>query len=244
MDVTYYKNKLAQFAEKRDRQWLCLFFIFFHIVWGINGVQAFSVGETYDSSNWEELKDRVPPPVLNWVKKGELILKTGKLNFEYKLCDDFLKSSPKNAGKFDIDEDGHLIVKRTGKIPRWCYGFPFPEDIDIRDPKASAKIMENFKFQLLRLGGYIEFNKESRPRGPGFENTPEGCFGKDMSVFERPYLKKNSTYQGRAPIFGVCTSITPGISSGPCKTPNIGAPATHPLDMALSKWACPFYTLF
>jgi hypothetical protein len=134
--------------------WTCpvLFLIFPH--WGINLVQAFTLGKTYDSSNWQEMKDKAPPPLLNWVKKGEFILKTGKLDFEWKVVDPvFCKASKKNTGKFDIDEQGFIVDKRTGKRPDFIFGCPFPK-IESKDPRAAEKIMQNFSYVRFRAGGY------------------------------------------------------------------------------------------
>lgn len=48
-------------------------------LWQVCASQAFEPGKTYDSSNWEEIKDIVFPQMLNWVKDGEFILLTRRL---------------------------------------------------------------------------------------------------------------------------------------------------------------------
>ncbi len=117
---------------------------------GISSAQAFEPGKTYDSSNWREIKDITISPILNWIKHGELIIKTAKLNYEYKHSDRFLEASQRNIGKLDIDPEGILIDRQTGERVELIYGLPFP-DIDPNDYKAGAKIMENFAFQRYRM---------------------------------------------------------------------------------------------
>ncbi len=65
---------------------LFAFAIFFLIgtFWCVSFAEAFEPGKTYDSSNWQEIKDIVIPQMLNWIKNGETKITTGKLNYEYK----------------------------------------------------------------------------------------------------------------------------------------------------------------
>jgi hypothetical protein len=120
--------------------------------WCVNCSQAVTLGETYDSSGWQDIRDVTPPFLANWVKHGEFLLKTGEIHFDLKFEEDFRRAGIENAGKFDINENGVLIEKNTGKRPEFFYGLPFPE-IDTKDPKAGAKIMSNFEFGLRRFGG-------------------------------------------------------------------------------------------
>jgi len=135
-------------------------FLFLNVILlGVFPVQAFEPGKTYDSSNWEEIKDIVTPQMLNWVKNGEVNLTTGKLNYEYKHNSQFLEASQKNIGKYDIDPEGIMIDRQSGERVQLCYGLPFP-NIDPKDPKAGEKIMENFQFQRFRMNSYF-----SGPKG-------------------------------------------------------------------------------
>jgi hypothetical protein len=116
----------------------------------MNLAHAFTLGKTYDSSNWQEIADMAPPFLLNWVKKGEFILQTSKLNFDFKHDDAFLEASKKNIGKFALDEEGILVDNTTGKRAEHIYGFPFAVELDPRDPQAAQKIMYNFKIMVWR----------------------------------------------------------------------------------------------
>ncbi len=100
-------------------------------------------GETIDKSNWQKVEGLLPEPVLNYVKKGDYILRIGKLNYDPVWEPEFQKASEANAGKYDLDEDGTIVDPKTGKRPDHIYGFPFPK-IDPNDPKAAAKIAWNF----------------------------------------------------------------------------------------------------
>lgn len=133
---------------------ICPILLLVIVFLGTNAAQAFTPGKTYDSENWQEIKGLVPPFVLEWVRKGEFILTTGKLNFEFKLEKDFLETSQENLGKFDINEKGLLVDKKTGEQPKFVYGLPFPR-INPKDPGAGEKIMGNFKYGRMRLGGDI-----------------------------------------------------------------------------------------
>ncbi len=80
--------------------------------------------------------------MLNWVKKGEFIVKADKLEFDWKKSDHYLQATLKNEGKYDVDDDGVLVEKGTRKPAKYYYGFPFPK-IDPGDPFAAEKIMQN-----------------------------------------------------------------------------------------------------
>jgi hypothetical protein len=111
-----------------------------------------TIGKTYDSSNWEELKDYGPPPLINWVKSGEFIVKPVDLEFEWKITDEaFLKASKENEGKYDLDEAGYLTYKDGKGRPDFVFGLPFPT-IDPKNPKAGQMILENVNYVRYRAG--------------------------------------------------------------------------------------------
>ncbi len=117
--------------------------LFTAICFWISPLQAeLEYGKTYDQSNYQEIEDMLLPSILTWMKNGEFIIKTGKLEFEFKQADAYILASKQNEGKYDIDPEGFLIDKQTGEIPQFYYGDPFPA-IDPKDPKAGPKIMEN-----------------------------------------------------------------------------------------------------
>ena len=56
---------------------LCMALLFAGSLWKVFPAQAIELGKTYDKSNYQEIEDLLIPPVLNWVKNGELLIKTG-----------------------------------------------------------------------------------------------------------------------------------------------------------------------
>ncbi|MBU1055444.1 MAG: DUF1329 domain-containing protein [Proteobacteria bacterium] len=115
-----------------------------------SSLQAMDLPKTIDKTNCSQYKDILLPAMYRAIDRGDYIVTPGKINFEYKHTNSFLAASAKNGGKFDITPDGDLIDKRTGKYPENVYGFPFP-NIDLKDPKAGAKIIYNFNFQRYRF---------------------------------------------------------------------------------------------
>jgi hypothetical protein len=116
---------------------------------------AFTLGETYDKSNAEQIKEMLPEPVYKWVKKGDFILQTRKLNFEWKFEQEYIDRSNANAGKYDINDKGWIVDKGTNKIPGYITGNPFPGAPDTNDPKVAEKIMANFKWTSYRSGAFM-----------------------------------------------------------------------------------------
>lgn len=112
-----------------------------------------SPGDVIDSSNWQKLEGLVPDSVLNWVKKGDYILEIGKLNYDIAANhpDYILEAMQTNVGKYGLDEDEGIVDLKTGKMPEYIIGYPFPE-IDPNDPGAAAKIMHNNQYAQFFTG--------------------------------------------------------------------------------------------
>lgn len=133
--------------------WLCAVLMIATIFCSANSSQAFKQGKTYDKNNYQEVKDQLVPPVLTWIQKGDIILHAGTLDYELTLDEKYQKLSQKNEGKFDVNADGILVHKDTGKLVEFLMGNPSPT-IDPKDPKAAEKILENFKYTIhYRLQG-------------------------------------------------------------------------------------------
>ncbi len=110
------------------------------------------IGKTYDQSNYQKIEDHLATPVLIEIKKGDVVITTGKLDFETKLPDEYIKISHRNEGNYGFAATGYLIDKATGEFPEDIRGNPFPT-IDPKDPQAAQKIMENFQFTKYRESG-------------------------------------------------------------------------------------------
>jgi hypothetical protein len=117
---------------------------------GAGGARAdVQPGDVIDQTNWQKVEGLLPESMLNHVKKGDLPMKIGKLEYDPLMQADFMASAEQNAGKFDIDADGGLIDPKTGKRPEYVYGFPFPK-IDPNDPKAGSKVVWNKWYPIFR----------------------------------------------------------------------------------------------
>lgn len=112
-------------------------------------------GDVITSSNWEKVKDIMPPSMVEWVKKGDLIVKIGEMEYDLEPDAEWLAASAKNQGKYSLNETKEIIDISTKKLPNYIYGDPFPGEIDIKnDPDAGIKIEHNISIQRTRSGQY------------------------------------------------------------------------------------------
>ena len=124
----------------------------------IQGAADLSPGDVIDQSNWQRIEGLVPEPVLNWLKRGDSI-KIDDIGYDPgeflpPACVESLKT---NVGRYDVDEDGLLVDTKTGKLPEFVEGLPFPEISD-RDPKAGSKVMYNKNYYTYAVGNlYVPF---------------------------------------------------------------------------------------
>lgn len=101
-------------------------------------------GDVVDSTNWQNVQDLLPDSVLNWVKKGDLVLSIGKLNYDPNdyWTEAALGSLEGNKGKYEVSEKGLIVEAATGQTPQHLIGIPFPE-VDVKHPRAAYKVMYN-----------------------------------------------------------------------------------------------------
>lgn len=106
-----------------------------------------SAGQVIDATNWEEVQGLVPEEVLGYVKEGTLQLRIGELSYDpgKHLPSYALEALERNIDKYDLDDDGWIVEKETGRRTEKIVGHPFPR-IDPEDPKAAMKIMYNTKY--------------------------------------------------------------------------------------------------
>ncbi len=160
-------------------------FLFIIIFCGIHHADAFTIGKTYDASNWQEIEDMLPPPVLTWVKKGEWILQTRELDFEWNYEDRYLAATQKNEGRFDLDMEGNLVSKDSGEPVEFFYGTPFPI-INPNDPKVAGKIAVNMAAVKYNTGGLsLSFDMMWVGKG-GFERSIQAA------AWNFPYLNRKA----------------------------------------------------
>ncbi|MEW6439823.1 MAG: DUF1329 domain-containing protein [bacterium] len=113
-------------------------------------------GDVIDKGNWEKAEGLLPPSVLEWVKKGEYVIKVGQLNYDQK---EFFapwvgESFQANVGKYDVDEKGQLVEAATRKPPSSIVGIPFPDNRP-DDPKVCLKALYNKSYHGLCYGNFV-----------------------------------------------------------------------------------------
>jgi hypothetical protein len=120
------------------------------LAWGPShaGVET---GSTISSTNCAEVADLLPPPVFDWVKKGDLTLQISEMQDEVAWEEPFLQASKANADRYGVDAEGGLIERRSGARPPHTYGFPFPH-IDPEDPNAGVEVMWNATVTTYKFG--------------------------------------------------------------------------------------------
>ncbi len=128
-------------------------------------------GTVIDKTNWQEAEGQIPDPVLNWIKKGDGTMKVGEVPYN---PDNFMPPAGQeymegNKGKYDVDANGLIIDVKTGKLPEFIDGLPFPE-INLEDPNAGAKVMYNKHYYSYIVGNVqVPFQTKWVGRKTGFE---------------------------------------------------------------------------
>jgi len=104
-------------------------------------------GDVINSGNYQKIDGLVPDYILDWVKKGELIMKIGKLN-----CDPTGMWPPQvkenwkaNTIRYKIGDKNTIMDTSTGKPAQHIKGLPFPEP-DPKDPNFVAMLQWNDKY--------------------------------------------------------------------------------------------------
>jgi len=109
--------------------------------------------EIIDQSNWKKIEGLVPEPVLDGIRKGEMIITVQEP--DYNTAEFFppyaLDSLKENKGRYRLDENNMIVEAGTGNLAKNIVGFPFP-DVDGNDPKAAVKIIYNKQYATYLLG--------------------------------------------------------------------------------------------
>lgn len=107
-------------------------------------------GDVIDKSNWQKIKDYVPPHTLEWFKKGEFIATIGEFKYDFDSEEGWDKATAANKGKYGLGQNKEVIDNATGQYPMWLFGDPYP-DLDLKgDPDAGIKVMHNKKAEESR----------------------------------------------------------------------------------------------
>ena len=117
-----------------------------------------SPGDVLDKTNWEKAKGLLPDEVLEWVKKGEFVLKVGELTYNPRDSQPpfALEALKTNMGKYELGEDHWIVESGTGKPACGIVGIPFPE-IDTKDPMVAEKIANNRSYRSY-IAGDVELS--------------------------------------------------------------------------------------
>ena len=105
-------------------------------------------GDVVDQSNWQKVQGVVPDSVMDYIKKGWITVKVGKLNYEPAdiISNEAKESLKSNSGKYGINARGEVYEKATGTAnPYDIIGVPFPE-LDLKDPQVGLMMLKNHVF--------------------------------------------------------------------------------------------------
>ena len=87
---------------------LCTVLALAGTLWKVVPAQAIELGKTYDKSNYQEIEELLIPPVLNWLKKGEIVMKTSPINFDYgEQCKAYDEYSQKTSANLFLMKTGY-----------------------------------------------------------------------------------------------------------------------------------------
>jgi hypothetical protein len=120
-----------------------------------NPIQEVPEGTMLSKDNWQIAEGFLPDEIIELYKRGDYANPIRKLEGKSgSIYDPRLKEvSQQNAGKFEIDENGTVVDKSTGKRPPVIIGWPFP-DIQANDPKAGIKAMWNHLYTVHWAGSF------------------------------------------------------------------------------------------
>ena len=102
--------------------------------------------------NWEEAKGLLPDEFLEAYHRGDFRHEIRSWD-PPRLGDEpiFAAALKENEGRYDLDAEGSIVDRTTGKPAGDIVAWPFPK-IDPADPRAAAKIVWNY-FYTLYYGG-------------------------------------------------------------------------------------------
>jgi hypothetical protein len=172
-------------------------------------------GDMLNKSNCQEAKGQLPDFVMEKFCDGRYeaeIIEVKDEAFQYSRK--FKAGTEANAGKYYVTDDGYMYETASKSWPHYWYGFPFPGDIDEKDPKAANKIMYNHQVARFQVDDVYWFLAVKWATPTGFDRSVEfGAYatwyiGRHSGAIENPddtYLKDI--------IFGVAPYDVVGVST-------------------------------
>jgi hypothetical protein len=139
------------------------------------GICDVAPGDVLDKTNWQKAEGLLPDEIVDWIKKGEFVLKVGELTYKpaEHLPPYALRASRDNVGKYVLDKDDWIVEKETGERGKPIIGHPFPE-IDPEDPKVGEKIIYNGFYSGHSSGSFIAYLRTEYVRRSGYQRSTNG----------------------------------------------------------------------
>jgi len=172
-------------------------------------------GDMLTKANCQEAKGLLPDYVMEKFCDGKYTAEIIEVKDEaFQYSQKFKAGSEANAGKYYVTDDGYMYEASTKTWPHFWYGFPFPGDIDEKDPKAATKIMYNHQVARFQVDDVYWFLAVKWATPSGFDRSVEfGAYatwyiGRHSGPIENPddtYLKDI--------IFGVAPYDVVGVST-------------------------------
>ncbi len=141
-------------SVRRDLPWVAAVALFAVLGAMRPAAAELAPGTVLGADNWEQAKGLLPDEFLEAYKRGDFRHEIRKWDpprlEEEPVFRDALKE---NEGRFDLDDEGTIIDRQSGKPARDVVGWPFPK-IDPSDPRAGIKIVWNYFYTIYYGGNY------------------------------------------------------------------------------------------
>ncbi|MDR2837679.1 MAG: DUF1329 domain-containing protein [Azonexus sp.] len=105
---------------------------------GFPTVAGLSAGTTINKSNVEQFKDAFDPGLYEMVKDGWVDINVAA-STDFPQPKAYIEATRKNLGKVKLGAN-------NGDLEGYAAGRPFPEEPDLKDPRAGEKLAWNFKY--------------------------------------------------------------------------------------------------
>ena len=119
------------------------------------GAATLRDGEVLGPDNWSQATGLLPDEILQHYRLGEYrnaVMDVSAPQFmSLALPAEFQEASRQNEGRYALSAEGSIVEARTGALPRFIMGYPFPT-IDPTDPQAGTKIVWNYFYNTWYSG--------------------------------------------------------------------------------------------
>lgn len=163
------------------------------------------VGDVLDEHNANLARELLPPEILRHYAQGDyrnpiIAYPVGSARWESA----FVEATARNAATLDVDANGSIVEKATGRSPAYTYGIPFPT-LDASDATAGVKAVWN-QFYAYWQGGST-FNRALlvmlTPTGVARETVADGWF--NFYDGQAPRYRRDNPLHLQSQFLGVST---------------------------------------